>query len=77
MLRRARIAAGLSQKDLARRVQVTPGAVSAWEAGEYMPKSRLFPKIAKILGVNAWELTQFIAPDPKASAIHAAAKAAD
>lgn len=65
MLRRARLAIGLSQDEFARKVGVTQGTVSAWEAGENLPLPKFFPKIARILGVDPMELTRYVSPERK------------
>ena len=49
-IRKAREAAGLTQTDLAKRLGVTPGAISQMESrGRYADASRL-PEIADALG---------------------------
>lgn len=65
MLRRSRLAAGLNQDEFARRVGVTQGTVSAWEAGENIPLPKFFPKIARILGIDPMELTRYVSPERK------------
>jgi transcriptional regulator with XRE-family HTH domain len=62
-LRRYRLAAGLDQSDLAKRVGVTTSAVSLWECGKCIPKGKMFPKIARVLGIKPIELTRFIQPE--------------
>jgi len=47
-LRKAR---GLTQDELAARLNITPQAVSKWERGAGLPDVTLFPDIAKLLGV--------------------------
>ncbi len=62
-LRRYRLAAGLDQGQLAKAVGVTSSAVSTWESGKFIPKPRLFPKIARVLGIKPIDLTRFIQPE--------------
>jgi transcriptional regulator with XRE-family HTH domain len=62
-LRRYRLAAGLDQTGLARKVGVSVSAVSLWESGKCIPKGKMFPKIARVLGIKAIELTQLIDPE--------------
>lgn len=69
MLRRARFAVGLSQEEFARKVGVTQGTVCAWEAGEHLPRASLFPKIARILGVDPMELTRYVSPERKETGV--------
>jgi transcriptional regulator with XRE-family HTH domain len=51
----ARRALGLTQKQVAERVEVRPRAVWSWEHGEFAPTTRL-PKLAELYGVS----TQFL-----------------
>lgn len=62
-LRRHRLAAGLDQGDLAKRVGVSVSAVSRWESGQDIPRGSRFQKIARVLGIKPLELTQIIAPE--------------
>ena len=48
-LREARIAVGLSQKQLADRLGVTQSTVALWEAGKTAPRRTLMPKLAAVL----------------------------
>lgn len=63
-LRRYRLAAGLDQKDVATRLDVSVSAVSRWESGQDVPRGRRFKQLAKVLGVNPLALTQIIDPEP-------------
>lgn len=56
MLRRARLAAGLSQVDLARKVGVEQAAVSDWERGRRSPRPIRVKKIAAALGIDSAQL---------------------
>jgi transcriptional regulator with XRE-family HTH domain len=49
-LRRARIAAGITQTELAAKVGVTPLAVSNWESGKIAPKGESRELLRKVLG---------------------------
>ena len=58
-LRRARIAAGLTVRELAVRIPTSPTAVSHWEAGRRRPGDRARHRIAAVIGasvgdVDAW-----------------------
>lgn len=63
LFRRHRLAAGLDQADIARRLKVTVSAVSLWESGKSVPRARKIPKLAKILGIDAMALTRVIEPE--------------
>lgn len=52
----ARIRAGISQAELARRLFVSRQAVSGWEAGDIWPTPDRLPKIAEILGCSIDDL---------------------
>lgn len=47
-----RRAKGLTQADLAKRLEVSVPTVQRWEAGA-IPRARQVPKLADILGVDA------------------------
>ncbi|WP_084020239.1 helix-turn-helix transcriptional regulator [Mycobacterium avium] len=51
-LKHYRIAAGLTQAALAKRLGVAPSAVSGWELGKYAPGRSLIPKLAELYGVS-------------------------
>ena len=48
---------GLSQRDLAEMVDLTPAAISRYVSGERRPKAIIVAKIAKTLGVQPEDLT--------------------
>lgn len=47
---------GLTQKDLAERLNITDKAVSKWERGAGYPEITIVPELAKVLGVSIDEL---------------------
>jgi TetR/AcrR family transcriptional regulator, cholesterol catabolism regulator len=51
-LRRLRLARGLSQADLARRVGMRPATISAIETGKTCPRPRTLRRLANGLGVG-------------------------
>ncbi len=51
-----RINAGLSQDEVARRLDVTQGAVSQWEDGSCLPRADKLPELAKMFGCTVDEL---------------------
>jgi len=48
-LQRSRTTAGMSQRDLARLLDVSPGAVSSWEAGQSAPRPHLVTQMEQAL----------------------------
>ena len=54
-LRELRVAAGLSQAEVAKRLDVKQSTVSLWESGERAPSLNQLPAIAYALGVNEAE----------------------
>ncbi|MDD5791046.1 MAG: helix-turn-helix domain-containing protein [Erysipelotrichaceae bacterium] len=56
-IRRWRKRAGLSQKELAKQLEVSFQAVSAWERDEYLPDTENFIKLADILDISLNKLT--------------------
>lgn len=69
-LKRYMLAAGLNQKKLASRMNVTTGAVWQWCAGKSLPEAEKFPKLAKLLGVKPIDLTKLLDPDIDDAPIH-------
>jgi transcriptional regulator with XRE-family HTH domain len=55
-LKHYRIAAGLTQAALAKRLGIAPSAVSGWELGKYPPGRTLFPKLAELYGVSELDI---------------------
>ena len=47
---------GMTQKDLAEKLNVTDKAVSKWERGIACPDTASIPKLAEILGISVEEL---------------------
>jgi len=52
-LKAARIAAGLTRRQLATRIGVHPGTVAEWERGEAQPISASGQRVRVLLGVSA------------------------
>lgn len=70
-LRAARIAAGLTRRQLAARIGVHPGTVAEWERGETRPVKALRDRLKAFVGVVVDELAgarngerQTVPPDP-------------
>ena len=55
-LRKLRIAAGLSVRELARQIDQQPSNVSYWETTGKTPRSEVLVDMAKALGVSVEEL---------------------
>lgn len=49
--------AGLTQAELAEKLNVDQSAVSHWEKGDWPPRRRLLPILAQALDVTVEELT--------------------
>ena len=56
-IKNARLAVGITQAELARRLSVTPQAISQYERGEKKPKIETIKKIADALGVSWFHLS--------------------
>lgn len=57
-LKQARKAAGVSQKELAERLQVYQKDISRWENGERTPSLETFAQICRELKVSADEMLE-------------------
>lgn len=57
-LKKKRLAAGLSQKELADKLGIVQSAISAWESGEKMPRAAQLPELAAALHCTIDELYQ-------------------
>ena len=57
-IRKARKAAGVSQKELAERLQVYPKDISRWENGERTPSAIALAKICRELNASADEILE-------------------
>jgi len=47
--RRARVAAGLSQRDVARAIEVAPATIALWESGQRNPRPDLLVRYLRLL----------------------------
>lgn len=54
---------GMSQRELAKRLGVTPGAVALWETGDRVPRLSMVRKIAKLFGLESSDLIIFGRPE--------------
>lgn len=57
-IKKARKAAGISQKELADRLQVYQKDISRWENGERAPSIEVFVRICRELSVSADEILE-------------------
>lgn len=55
-IRAARQARGMTQQELADRLDLTPNAVTMWESGRSKPRTAMMPLLAEILGTTTGEL---------------------
>ena len=59
LIKAARIKAGLTQRQLADKLNISFVNISQWENGTRNPKIETLKKIADALGVEVWELADF------------------
>lgn len=57
-IRKARKAAGVSQVDLANRLQVHQKDISRWESGVHTPTLEIFTRICRELNASADEILE-------------------
>lgn len=50
--------AGMTQQELAKKMNVHQSAVSQWESGKTAPLKKTWKKLAKVLGVTVDELVR-------------------
>lgn len=75
ILRQLRMAKGYTQTGLSKKLKLkAPSTVSQWESGENIPSAKLIPKLSKLLGLKARELTRLIANAEDEPAIGSVAK---
>ena len=63
-MKELRLAAGLRQIDVAKKLDVDQGAVSKWESGETRPSRKYHKKLARLYGVKVEELPLGMVPGP-------------
>lgn len=51
-----RLAANITQKELAERLHTTRSSVAMWETGESRPRAEKLPEIARLLGCSVDDL---------------------
>lgn len=57
-IKKLRLKAGLTQSQLAKKMNVNQAAVSRWESGETKPIRKCHKKLAKVLGCTVDELLE-------------------
>lgn len=62
-IKKMRLAAGLTQAELAEGVGVTRSAVALWETGRKYPRGRDIPQIASLLNCTIDDLYERDSPD--------------
>jgi transcriptional regulator with XRE-family HTH domain len=80
VLQQAREAANLSQRELARLVEVSHGAVSQWETGEAAPRESMAAALERVLNLEPGYLGGLLGYEPASSidrAIPTVAEAAE
>ena|SRR5829696_80223 len=73
VLQRARSDAGFSQRELARLVDVSSGAVSQWEMGETAPREHTTETLERVLHLDAGALGGLLGYAPPSAAMNRAA----
>ena len=56
LIKSARLGKGFTQSALAKRLNVTQGAIVQWETGKIFPKATNLVKVAKVLGIPVEKL---------------------
>lgn len=51
-----RVAAGITQEELATKLGVDRSTVTKWETGQSLPRTHLLPKLAELFGCTVDEL---------------------
>lgn len=62
LLKRHRLAKGLTQAELGKKVDRSASSVCEWESGASIPEAEVFPKLARVLGIDPMVLTNVIEP---------------
>ena len=57
-IRALRLAAGLTQVELAKKMKIDQSTVSLWESGKTSPQRKIRKKLAKVLGCTVEQLTE-------------------
>ena len=63
LLKRHRLAKGMTLEKAASRIGVAYQTVGAWESGRHLPRPRYIGKLAQIYGIAPMDLTRILVPD--------------
>lgn len=66
LLKRARMAAGQTQGQVAKRVGVSVAAYSGWETGRWLPHPKNVVRLGRVLSIPPDKLMDVLVPEPKA-----------
>lgn len=69
LLRRQRIACGMTLAQFARACRVTPPAALAWECGRALPSPKRIQTVATVLQLNPLELLNIMDPPRTLAAV--------
>lgn len=72
-LRDARLAAGLTQVQLAAALGTTRHEVGRWERGEFVPRPQMIPAVAAVVGLDPLELLEVDPAAPRLEDLRMAA----
>ncbi len=64
---RKRLAIGLTQYALAKKLGAVPSTVSKWENGQATPAAEFYPRLAKIFGMTPEDVTHLFDESPAPS----------
>lgn len=76
-LKHKRLAAGLTQQNIAAALGVSQSAVAKWDAGRCKPAPANYPKLAALLGLPADEVVRLFAEQATAATATATAETAN
>lgn len=68
LLKRHRLAKGLTLRQLGKLVGATAASVHGWETGKCVPSAEKFPKLARVFEIEPMEITRLVSPDKPAVA---------
>ena len=60
--KRKRLAAGLTMRALAEKLDVSYSTIQRWEHGKCLPEPEYFPKLAEAFSITSEEVTFIFAP---------------
>jgi transcriptional regulator with XRE-family HTH domain len=69
LMKRQRLALGLSQREVAEAVGRTRATVASWETNRKTPEARVLPDLARLLQVSIEDLLTDPTPEPTGEAV--------